>query len=207
MTPTQLYDRLLRGSAKSQPSDVSEGLKSYRYGKGNMQIHYALKSPPRWKAGADAFAKVALLHLTPGLDGVSRACQRMRAWAAPRCPHHLRRPADGLRTRAARRMAKPFSGCSFPKRRATSRAMPLPTFRYRTGRTSGPRNSGSNMRIASSAFSKAISTAGRRMSSPARPIRQQILRSMNMNLVGGDPYGGYLRPSTSSSSGARSSPR
>ena len=43
-----------------------------------MQIHYALDAPPRWKGGAD-LGKVALLHVTPGLDGVSRAaneCER-----------------------------------------------------------------------------------------------------------------------------------
>ena len=43
-----------------------------------MQIHYALNAPPRWKGGAN-LGKVALLHVTPGLDGVSRAaneCER-----------------------------------------------------------------------------------------------------------------------------------
>ena len=53
-------------------------LKRYRYGKGDMQIHYALDAPPRWKGGEE-LGKVALLHVTPGLDGVSRAaneCER-----------------------------------------------------------------------------------------------------------------------------------
>ena len=43
-----------------------------------MQIHYALNAPPQWKGGAE-LGKVALLHVTPGLDGVSRAaneCER-----------------------------------------------------------------------------------------------------------------------------------
>ena len=43
-----------------------------------MQIHYALDAPPKWKGGDD-LGKVALLHVTPGLDGVSRAaneCER-----------------------------------------------------------------------------------------------------------------------------------
>ncbi|MDR3473303.1 MAG: NAD(P)/FAD-dependent oxidoreductase, partial [Devosia sp.] len=71
-TPDQLYRSLLKDWPTPLPDDVVEGLGAYRYGKGNMQMHYALKSPPRWTAG-DELAQVALLHLTPGLDGVSRA--------------------------------------------------------------------------------------------------------------------------------------
>ena len=36
-----------------------------------MQIHYALKAPPQWRD--PELSKVALLHLTPGLDGVSKS--------------------------------------------------------------------------------------------------------------------------------------
>ena len=82
VAPGQLYGRLLKH--QSVPQEVSEGLAHFRHGKGNMQIHYALSSPPRWKAGD--LGKVALLHLTPGLDGVSRAsneCERGLLPAAP----------------------------------------------------------------------------------------------------------------------------
>jgi hypothetical protein len=37
-----------------------------------MQIHYAQVRAPRWKADPE-LGRVALLHLTPGLDGVSQA--------------------------------------------------------------------------------------------------------------------------------------
>ena len=37
-----------------------------------MQIHYALSEPPRWE-GDERLAGTAIVHLTPGLDGVSRA--------------------------------------------------------------------------------------------------------------------------------------
>jgi phytoene dehydrogenase-like protein len=59
-------------------AEAAKALKHYRYGKGDLQIHYALDAPPKWKGGPD-LGKVALLHLTPGLDGVSRAaneCER-----------------------------------------------------------------------------------------------------------------------------------
>jgi phytoene dehydrogenase-like protein len=37
-----------------------------------MQIHYALSEPPRWE-GDERLGGTALVHRTPGLDGVSRA--------------------------------------------------------------------------------------------------------------------------------------
>jgi phytoene dehydrogenase-like protein len=37
-----------------------------------MQIHYALSEPPRWD-GDERLVRSAIVHLTPGLDGVSRA--------------------------------------------------------------------------------------------------------------------------------------
>jgi phytoene dehydrogenase-like protein len=69
MTPAQLYGRLLKNvtSVDAQRDEA----KGFVHGKGNMQIHYALDCPPRWKN--PDLAKVALLHLTPGLDGVSKA--------------------------------------------------------------------------------------------------------------------------------------
>ena len=37
-----------------------------------MQIHFALSEPPRWD-GDERLGNTAIVHLTPGLDGVSRA--------------------------------------------------------------------------------------------------------------------------------------
>jgi phytoene dehydrogenase-like protein len=44
----------------------------WRYGRSEMQIHFALSEPPRWD-GDDRLGRTAIVHLTPGLDGVSRA--------------------------------------------------------------------------------------------------------------------------------------
>jgi phytoene dehydrogenase-like protein len=84
-TPDQLYGRLLKGHPRTPPAEVAEGLTRYRYGKGNMQIHYALSAPPRWTGGAD-LGRVALLHLTPGLDGVSRAANEAERGMLPAEP-------------------------------------------------------------------------------------------------------------------------
>ena len=37
-----------------------------------MQIHFALSEPPRWE-GDERLQGTAVVHVTPGLDGVSRA--------------------------------------------------------------------------------------------------------------------------------------
>jgi phytoene dehydrogenase-like protein len=82
VTPTQLYGRLLADARL--PGQVIQELAQYRYGKGNMQIHYALKIPPRWKAAE--LGAVALIHLTPGLDGVSKAANEAERGMLPATP-------------------------------------------------------------------------------------------------------------------------
>jgi phytoene dehydrogenase-like protein len=62
VTPTQLYGSLLEG-LEAPP---------FRYGRSEMQIHYALSEPPRWD-GDERLGATAVVHVTPGLDGVSRA--------------------------------------------------------------------------------------------------------------------------------------
>jgi phytoene dehydrogenase-like protein len=82
VTPTQLYERLLPASAVDAAHRARAA--AYRYGKGDMQIHYALKAPPRWRT--PGLADVALLHLTPGLDGVSKAVNECERGMLPEVP-------------------------------------------------------------------------------------------------------------------------
>jgi len=67
VTPTQLYGRLLE-----LQGPVAEAGRKFRFGRSEMQIHYALSEPPRW-SGDERLARTAIVHVTPGLDGVSRA--------------------------------------------------------------------------------------------------------------------------------------
>jgi phytoene dehydrogenase-like protein len=72
VTPTQLYGRLL--SAGEAPPAVAEAARRFRYGRAEMQIHLALDDLPRWKGPEAArLARCPIVHVTPGLDGVSRA--------------------------------------------------------------------------------------------------------------------------------------
>jgi phytoene dehydrogenase-like protein len=61
VTPTQLYGDLLGGTPPP-----------FRYGRSDMQIHFALSEPPAWE-GDERLGGTAIVHLTPGLDGLSRA--------------------------------------------------------------------------------------------------------------------------------------
>jgi phytoene dehydrogenase-like protein len=71
VTPTQLYGTLLGDAA---PPEARDAASRYRYGRAGMQIHIAMDEEPRW-AGPEAerLARTAIVHVTPGLDGVSRA--------------------------------------------------------------------------------------------------------------------------------------
>ena len=70
VTPTQLYERLV--GPTDVPGPVLEGARSFRYGRSEMQIHFALSEPARWE-GDERLNGTAIVHVTPGLDGVSRA--------------------------------------------------------------------------------------------------------------------------------------
>lgn len=72
VTPTQLYGALLRES--DVRADIHAAAARFRYGRAAMQIHLALDEPPRWKGPeGERLARTAIVHVTPGLDGVSRA--------------------------------------------------------------------------------------------------------------------------------------
>jgi phytoene dehydrogenase-like protein len=70
VTPTPLYGRLL--AAGDTPEALARAASRYRYGRGEMQIHLALSEPPDWY-GDERLARTAIVHVTPGLDAVSRA--------------------------------------------------------------------------------------------------------------------------------------
>ena len=72
VTPTALYGRLL--AEGNVPAEVSIAARRFRYGRGEMQIHLALDELPRWKGPrAIELARTPIVHVTAGLDGVSRA--------------------------------------------------------------------------------------------------------------------------------------
>lgn len=69
VTPTQLYGRLLPDVPL--PEGVRQEAAEFHYGRGEMQIHLALSAPVRWPDVA--LDDVAMIHVTAGMDAVSRA--------------------------------------------------------------------------------------------------------------------------------------
>jgi phytoene dehydrogenase-like protein len=72
VTPTQLYGQLLH-KGEAAPT-IWEAAQGFRYGRAGMQIHLALDELPQWASPeAERLARSATVHVTPGLNGVSRA--------------------------------------------------------------------------------------------------------------------------------------
>jgi phytoene dehydrogenase-like protein len=72
VTPTALYGGLL--AEGEVPAPVWNAARRFRYGRGEMQIHIAMDELPRWRGERAAeLARTPIVHVTPGLDGVSRA--------------------------------------------------------------------------------------------------------------------------------------
>ena len=78
VTPHALYGGLI--DAPGRAAD----LRRYRYGKGNFQLHFALRGPVGWATAG--LERVQLLHLTPGLDAVSKAGNEAERGLLPATP-------------------------------------------------------------------------------------------------------------------------
>jgi phytoene dehydrogenase-like protein len=183
VTPTQLYGRLLGTDAAQADVDAT---RKYRYGKGNFQIHYALDKPPAWRG--EGLDKVALLHLTPGLDGVSKACNEAARGMLPEVPTICVGQPHALDP----------SRCPAGKAILWLQLPEAP--RHIKGDAAGKLQAPADgqwtdaLREAYADRAEAIlaghidgfkdSVLARRAYSPAD------LEAMNINLVGGDPYGG-----------------
>lgn len=184
VTPTQLYGRLL--DAQHIPPEILKQAETYRYGKGNMQIHLALSEPPKW---ADPeLNDVCYLHLTDGVAAVSRAVNQAERGLLPESPTIC--------------VSQP---CSVDPSRAPAGQsvlwIQLPECpRVIQGDAAGeipvPGNGAWTAEVREAYADRVIecisrhvpnlkaSILGRKVVSPAD------LAALNINLVGGDPYGG-----------------
>ena len=81
VTPGQLYGRLLKGV--NLPEDKA-ATATYRHGRGNFQLHYALSGQPEWIA--EGLDQVALVHLSDGIDAVSKSANEAERGMFPETP-------------------------------------------------------------------------------------------------------------------------
>ena len=81
VAPGQLQGRLLRDV--NLPADQAAA-KAFRHGRGNFQLHYALDRPPEWLSpGLD---QVALIHLADGIESVSKSANEAERGMLPEVP-------------------------------------------------------------------------------------------------------------------------
>lgn len=84
VTPQQLYLRLLPPG--SVPPRIRLRAERYAYGRGAMMIHLALSEPPRWIGATEKLLRTPLFHVTGGLDAVSKAVNEANRGLLPAAP-------------------------------------------------------------------------------------------------------------------------
>lgn len=84
VTPQQLYLELLPRAAV--PEATARKVQHFRFGRGDMQIHIALSEPPQWPGEVEKLRRTAMVHVTTGLDGVSRAVNEAERGLLPGQP-------------------------------------------------------------------------------------------------------------------------
>ena len=186
MTPHQLYDRLLKDEPGAETARAA--LPQYRYGKGDMQIHYALSAPPKWKGG-DELGKVALLHVTPGLDGVSRAANECERGLLPAEPTIC----VGQPTALDPSRAPPGKAILWLQLPEAPRVLKGDA----KGEIAVPADGRWTAAVRDAYADRVEALFARHIKGfPETVIARAAyspadLEAMNVNLVGGDPYGGY----------------
>ena len=153
-----------------------------------MQIHLALTSL-RAGTGDERLARTAIVHVTPGLDGVSRAVNEAERGTPPGRGDDRRRPAVRRRLRRARPTASRSSGSS-------CRSCPA-------GPVKG--DAAGELDVGDGSWTEALREAYAdrivaRLGEPHPESRRATLKrvtlspvdieALNVNLVGGDIYGG-----------------
>ncbi len=180
VAPGQLYGRLL--DHLHLPEDKAAA-QSFRHGRGNFQLHFALDRHPEWLTpGLD---EVALIHLADGIDSVSKSANEAERGLFPETPTIcVGQPHRLDPTRA-------------PEGKAVLWLQIPDAPRVIKGDAAGEISGREWDEATREAFADRIEAIlarhikdfdalklARRAYSPAD------LAAMNMNLVGGDPYGG-----------------
>ena len=181
VAPGQLLNRLLRDV--NLPEDRAAAA-TFRHGRGNFQLHYALDRSPDWLTpGLD---DVALIHLADGIDSVSKSANEAERGMLPVTPTicvgqpHRLDPSRAPQGKAVLWLQIPDAP-RIIKGDAAGEIETTPDWTEATREAFADRIERILTRHIRG-FDR-IKLA-RRAYSPAD------LAAMNMNLVGGDPYGG-----------------
>lgn len=183
VAPGQLYGRLLREA--QLPQADRDAAAAFRHGRGDFQLHYALDGAPDWVA--EGLEDVALIHLSDGIDSVSKSANEAERGMIPETPTIC----VGQPHRLDPSRAPSGKGVLWLQIPDAPRVI--------KGDAAGEIDAGPGWSAAArEAFADRIEAIlarhirnfdaiklARRAYSPAD------LEAMNPNLVGGDPYGGH----------------
>jgi phytoene dehydrogenase-like protein len=181
VAPGQLYDRLLRDVNLPEDRAAAEG---FRHGRGNFQVHYALDAEPEW--AAPGLADVALIHLADGIDSVSKSANEAERGMLPAAPTicvgqpHRLDPSRCPPGKAVLWLQIPDA----PRQIKGDAAGEIPTDGTWSEATREAFADRIEAILARHIRNFAAVKLARRAYSPAD------LAGLNINLVGGDPYGG-----------------
>ncbi|MGE0808001.1 MAG: phytoene desaturase family protein [Burkholderiaceae bacterium] len=184
VTPGQLYGRLL--GEHDAPAEIRRQAVAYRHGKGNLQIHLALSEPVQWCA--PELSTAVYVHLSDGVDAVARACDEAQRGLLP---------AEGT-------ICVGQPSAIDPSRAPTGGSVlwvQVPECPSRIagdalGRIEAPADGQWSVAVREAYADRIIERMCRQMPNLARAIVGRAVISptdlsrMNINLVGGDPYGG-----------------
>ncbi|MFI1973232.1 phytoene desaturase family protein [Streptomyces cinnamoneus] len=84
VNPDQLYLKLLAHEDGVVPPVIRQQADEYRYGRGCVQLHLALSEPPRFED--ERLTRTGLVHLTRGLDALSRSVNEAARGLLPARP-------------------------------------------------------------------------------------------------------------------------
>ncbi|MEM9221794.1 MAG: NAD(P)/FAD-dependent oxidoreductase [Pseudomonadota bacterium] len=185
VAPDQLYHRLL--TEWDLPDHTRDAAARYAYGKGNMQLHYALERPVDWPD--PSLQDVAILHLTDGVDDVSKASNEATRGMLPVRPTVcVGQPTAADPSRAPE--GKAVLWVQLPE-------VPRELKGDAAGEIKIPAD-GSWNEVVREAYADRVEgmiaahVPGFRDTILARQaLSPADIAAMNINLVGGDPYGGW----------------
>lgn len=184
VTPTQLYGRLVEGA--DVPDAVRTEAQSWRYGKGNMQIHLALDEAPQWQV--QALREVGYVHVSAGVDAVSRAVNEAERGLLPTEPTIcVAQPTVLDPTRAP--PGKHILWVQLPE-------CPRHPVGDARGELEIPESGNWSTSLREAYADRIVDTLARHIPNLRRSILGRAVLSpadlgaLNINLVGGDPYGG-----------------
>jgi phytoene dehydrogenase-like protein len=184
VAPGQLYNRLLHDETAQLPESVNTGLSQFRHGRGNFQLHYAIDGPVRWKT--EGLDDVALIHLAESIDSVSKSSNEAERGMLPVTPTicvgqpHRLDPSRCPEGKSILWLQIPDA----PRTVKGDAAGEIATDGQWTEATREAFADRIEAILASHIDGFADNVLARKAYSPVD------LESMNINLVGGDPYGG-----------------